>query len=186
MNVKFIGTIALLVFVGVSVGYLLVGESRTRAARPGDMAADGPSRTPEGKAVRVADGGHTTGPTTRADKEDQRTHKVIAYYFHNTQRCMTCNKIERLAEEALREQFSEALKEGGLEWRTVNMEEPANTHFVQEYQLVASSLVLVDLHDGQTRAWTNMGKVWEYVHDDEAQFKRYVAEQARKYLESPR
>ena len=97
---------------------------------------------------------------------------------------MTCNKIERLAAEALREQFAEPLKEGELEWRVVNMEEPPNTHFVDDYQLVASSLVLVDMHDGQQRDWTNMEKVWQYVHDDEAQFKQYVAEQAGKYLES--
>ena len=29
-----------------------------------------------------------------------------------------------------------------------------------------------------------MERVWELVHDDEAEFKRYVAEQARTYLES--
>jgi hypothetical protein len=76
------------------------------------------------------------------------------------------------------------MQEGELEWRVVNMEQPPNTHFVQDYQLVASSLVLVDLHDGTQREWINMQRVWQYVHDDEARFKEYVAEQVREYLES--
>jgi hypothetical protein len=121
---------------------------------------------------------------TAAAPADAPRHRVIAYYFHNTQRCMTCNKIERLAEGALRETFSAELAGGELEWRVLNMEEAANAHFVDDYQLVASSLILVDTYDGQQLDWINMDKVWQYVHDDEAEFKQYVATQARRYLES--
>lgn len=189
MSVKTVGTVILLAFVAVSVGYLVLDESNS--ADTGDLASDQePSQTgPDGEPVGAATEPQSTGesdaaPSVDAAETARPAHKVIAYYFHNTQRCMTCNKIERLAEEALREQFAAALKDGELEWRAVNMEEPPNTHFVQDYQLVASSLVLVDMYQGEQRAWTNMEKVWQYVHDDEAQFKQYVAEQARKYLES--
>ncbi len=189
MNVKTVGTVILLAFVAVSVGYLIMSESNSAGA--GDVASgqDTSRTTPEGEPVganseAATATGSDTAPGAPAAEPAQPAHKVVAYYFHNTQRCMTCNKIERLAEEALREQFAVALEEGELEWRTVNMEEPPNTHFVQDYQLVASSLVLVDLHDGEQRDWTNMEKVWQYVHDDEAEFKQYVAEQTRTYLES--
>lgn len=189
MNVKTVGTVILLAFVAVSVGYLIMSESKS--ADTGDVASgQGAAQIPpEGEPVG-ANSKPATGtssdvvPSDQAAEPAQPAHKVIAYYFHNTQRCMTCNKIERLAEEALRERFAEPLEEGELEWRVVNMEEPPNTHFVQDYQLVASSLVLVDLHDGEQREWANMEKVWQYVHDDEAQFKQYVAEQTREYLES--
>lgn len=190
MNAKSLGTVVLLTFVAVSIGYLVISESRTvdvvdepepapttSASKP---RAGGAGSSNDEQAATVGD----AVPQDAGAKATQPAHKVIAYYFHNTQRCMTCNKIERLAEDALREQFAAALEEGQLEWRTVNMEDPLNAHFVQDYQLVASSLVLVDLHNGAQRDWTNMKKVWQYVHDDEAKFKQYVAEQTRKYLES--
>jgi len=189
MNAKSIGTIVLLAFVAVSVGYLFISESKTSDAGDSTAAAQGQSQAPDTDVVRAnseppAVTGNDAAPSVPVKDAAAPAHKVIAYYFHNTQRCMRCNKIERLAEEALREQFGAALEKGDLEWRVVNMEEPPNAHFVQDYQLVASSLVLVDLHDGEQREWTNMEKVWQYVHDDEVQFKQYVAEQTREYLES--
>ena len=181
MNAKTLGTVVLLAFVAVSVGYLIVSEFKASSAA--DTAAETPAapvvaeQPTEGvPAAEVSPG----EPPAAAARE----HKVVAYYFHNTQRCVTCLKIERLAEEALRGQFAAAFEKGELEWRAVNMEEPPNEHFVQDYQLVTSSLVLVDLHDGEERDWTNMEKVWQFVHDDEAAFKQYVVEQAREYLES--
>jgi hypothetical protein len=189
MNVKMVGTVILLAFVAASVGYLVVSESNSAGA--GDVAS-GPETsqtTPGGelagaKAELPAPRENGAAPSDPAATPAQPARKVIAYYFHSTQRCMTCNKIERLAAEALREHFPDALAEGELEWRSVNLEEPPNAHFVRDYQLVASSLVLVDVHDGQQRDWTNMEKVWQYVHVEETQFKQYVAEQTRKYLES--
>ena len=166
MNGKSIATLVLLAFVAVSVGYLVVSESRTHPT------ANNPARASTPVAGDAA-------PAATAPQ-----HQVVAYYFHNTQRCETCLKIEQLSEAALREQFAAAFDSGALEWRTVNMEEPPNEHFVHDYQLVASSLVFVDLRDGAQRDWINMEEVWQLIHDDEAEFKRYVADQARKYLES--
>ncbi len=192
MNMKTVGTVIMLAFVAVSVGYLILDE--TKSADTGDIASgqetsqtapEGDQTAPEGDQT-VSEGelvGAKVDPHAPVAETEPPAHKVVAYYFHNTQRCMTCNKIERLAEEALREQFAAALKTGELDWRVVNMEEPPNTHFVEDYQLVASSLVLIDMHDGKQRDWTNMEKVWEYVHESDAQFKQYVAEQVRKYLE---
>lgn len=182
MNGKSLGTFVLLLFVAVTIGYLVVSELQSTTAdsdRPQAQttAADARHNQPGDEPASMATEA-PPGATTRPE------HKVVAYYFHNTQRCVTCNKIERLAQETLRERFANALQSGELEWRAVNMEESANRHFVEEYQLVTSSLVLVDLHDGEQHDWTNLEAVWQHVHDDEAEFKQYVATQTQEYLES--
>jgi hypothetical protein len=164
MNPKTIVTAALLGFVAISVGYLGVSETQT--------ADDSLGRSVSGRAV----------PAAQSDVKAP-AHKIIAYYFHNTQRCPTCLKIERLAGDAIKTEFAGELERGELEWRVLNIEESANEHFVGDYALVASSLVIVDLHEGRQRAWTNMERVWELVHDDEAAFRDYVVEQVREYLE---
>lgn len=174
MKAKSVVTVALLAFVGVSVVYLVIKESpstptvqtesgQTQAARP-------ESRAPG-----------DVQPTS-AEPDRQRGHKLIAYYFHRTQRCRTCLTIEAYAEEALQDAFPEALATGELEWRAVNVEEPAHEHFVEDYQLTSSALVLIDTQNGEQREWQNLEQVWELV-GDELEFKAYIEAEALAFLE---
>jgi hypothetical protein len=118
-----------------------------------------------------------------SSKPDQQTgHKLIAYYFHRTQRCRKCLTIEAYAEEALKQAFPHALETGELEWLAVNVEEPANEHFVEDYQLTSSELVLVDTENGEQKEWRNLTRVWELV-GDELEFKAYVEAEAMAFLE---
>ncbi len=110
---------------------------------------------------------------TLTEPNQQVGHKLIAYYFHRTQRCRTCLTIEAYAKEVLTDGFPEALETGELEWRLVNLEEPANEHFVEDYELAASALVLVDTQNGAQTGWRNLECVWELV-SDELKFKAYV------------
>ncbi|RMF71054.1 MAG: hypothetical protein D6744_18525 [Planctomycetota bacterium] len=159
----------LLAFVVFSVGYLVFSEASVRNEADSQKAAD----KHEAEPVAGAD-----APTTAP------AHHVIAYYFHNTQRCPTCRRIEQLAARTLREQFPTELESGLLEWRVLNMEEPPNEHFVRDFRLVTSSLVLVDLRAGRQRDYVVLEKVWQLVHEDEGEFARYVADAVRKFLDS--
>jgi hypothetical protein len=49
------------------------------------------------------------------------------------------------------------------------------------YELVASSLVLVDFRDGKERQWKNLEQVWDLAWDDEA-FADYVRKETWNYL----
>lgn len=176
MNPKNIATAVLLIFVAASFGYLVFTETTSS-----ERANDGQSPS----AVTIDVGDESLGTSSLADQSrDAPSHWIITYYFHNTQRCKTCLTIERLAEEALREEFTVEFKSGAIEWRTLNMEESPNTHFVDDYQLVTSSLVLVEIRNGEPSAWARLDRVWDLIHDDEIAFKQYVIEQARLLLEA--
>lgn len=171
----------LLAFVVISIAYLGLTEFRGPAADPQEEAGE----TEQSIDATDASGARrSTSPLAAETPRVASSHKVIAYYFHNTQRCKTCLKIERLAEEALRSQFPTSFEDGVLEWRSVNMELSPNEHFVTDFELVTSSLVLVDMRDGDQRDWVNMKEVWDLVHAEEREFKAYVTRQARLYLES--
>ncbi len=107
---------------------------------------------------------------------------VRVYYFHGNARCVSCRKIEALSSEAVRAAFPGEMKQGKVEWLAVNVEEPSNRHFVQDYRLYTKSLVVVDLVDGTQVRWKNLEKVWELLRDDEA-FRRYVQTEVKSYLE---
>jgi hypothetical protein len=108
-------------------------------------------------------------------------HKVIAYYFHTNTRCSTCIKIEQYSHEAIEQGFPEELKNGTLEMRIVNYEQPENRHFMQDYKLVSKSLVLVNTIDGKQTEWTNLKIVWQLTGRKDA-FLNYVRREVRNYL----
>ena len=107
--------------------------------------------------------------------------RVIAYYFHATQRCATCRKLEAYSHDAITQGFEQQLKDGTLTWRTVNTDEPENTHFVNDYKLYTRSLVIVKLQDGRQADWKNLERIWDLV-DDKAGFIQYVQREINAFL----
>ena len=108
-------------------------------------------------------------------------HKVIAYYFHTNTRCSTCKKIEAFSQEAILQGFPDELKNGRLEMRIINYEQPENRHFIQDYKLVSKSLILANTVDGKQTAWTNLKMVWQLTGRKDA-FLNYVRKEVRAYL----
>lgn len=106
---------------------------------------------------------------------------IAAYYFHGNFRCPTCKKIEQYSREAIEQNFSTQLKSGAVVFQTVNVDEPDNQHFVQDYQLVTKSLVLVKYENGKQTAWKNLPAVWQNVGDQTA-FFNYVKKEVEAYL----
>jgi uncharacterized membrane protein len=60
---------------------------------------------------------------------------TVVYYFHATSRCATCRTIEAYAHDAVTTAFAADLSSGSLEWQAVNVDEPVNRHFIQDFQL---------------------------------------------------
>jgi hypothetical protein len=125
--------------------------------------------------------GISVSATPQASSPEQVPHKVIAYYFHTNTRCSTCIKIEQYSHEAIEQGFPNELKNGTLEMRVVNYEQPENRHFIQDYKLVSKSLVLVNVVNGKQTKWTNLKLVWQLTGRKDA-FLNYVRKEVRGYL----
>ena len=119
-------------------------------------------------------------PSPLTDVKAQNS-RVIAYYFHGTFRCSTCRTIEEYSHDAIQTYFAKELGNGKLEFRPVNVEEPENKHFIQDYQLVTRSLVLSLVSDGKEMKWKNLADVWKLVRDKE-KFYQYVKDEVAIFL----
>ena len=64
----------------------------------------------------------------------------------------------------------------------MNVDEPQNEHFVQDYQLSSSSVVVARFTNGEQTDWKNLQLVWELVPDHDA-FMVYVQEETKPFLE---
>ena len=107
--------------------------------------------------------------------------KVVAYYFHGDFRCPTCYRLEQYSKEAIDTHFKDALSSGKLEFKAVNVDEKANKHFVNDYQLYTKSLVLSLVKDGKEIKSKNLIKIWEYVGNKQ-RFFEYVTSEVQDFL----
>ena len=175
MKSKTIVTAALLLFVAVSVIYLVVKETREKSEH--NPAHPGPATSQTGREQDKA--------TSASSEKPKTASMVVVYYFHGNARCGTCHTIEDYAKEAVYSGFADEIKNGRLEWRVVNVDEPGNEHYVEDFQLVSTaSVVLERLAGGKRQEWKNLQRVWELVRGEKDDFLKYVQKETRGYLEA--
>jgi hypothetical protein len=89
--------------------------------------------------------------------------------------------IEAYAQQAIETKFKDELQNGTLQWKTVNTDESANEHFVKDFALVSSSLVVVEMSGGDVVRHDVLQDAWTLVRD-EPRFKQYVQKSVHEYL----
>lgn len=110
------------------------------------------------------------------------TSKITVYYFHSNARCPTCYKLEHYAKSEVETVFAEAIKNGKLEWKTINVEEKGNERFADEYRLYTKSVIVSITKDGKELSWKNLERIWQLVHD-EKKYRDYIAEEVKACFE---
>ena len=104
-------------------------------------------------------------------------------YFHGDVRCATCRKVEAYAKEAVESGFGPQIEAGLVEFRAINVEAPGNRHFVDDFQLVSRSVVVIDEADGEVQRFVKLDNVWGLVGNHDA-YLSYVQDAVRGYLET--
>ena len=102
-------------------------------------------------------------PAKAAAAETIPADVLKVYYFHGAKRCMTCNTIEKLTEDAVGN--SQKVK-----FLSVNVEEPQNEHFIKDFQLVNRTVVME-----RNGKFEKFDKVWNLVGSPE-EFSAYIKE----------
>ena len=118
-----------------------------------------------------------------AEEKDESGAEIIVYYFHGTTRCKTCRTIEAYAQEAIEGGYRADLESGRLAWKVVNMEAEGNEHFAEDFGLVSSSVVVVELKGDQVARHQVLQEVWTLVRD-KPRFIEYVQRSIGDYLKS--
>lgn len=125
--------------------------------------------------------------TTALEKQDAGPGKdlsdrsIVIYYFHTTNRCYSCTRLEKMTYLAVAEEFEQELGDGRVKFASVNVEQDENKHFIKDYRLFTKSVIVSDVVRGKEQRWKNLQRVWELLGDDEV-FKDYVLQEIRLYL----
>jgi hypothetical protein len=121
------------------------------------------------------------GNATQTTNTQVEGTKIVAYYSHATQRCPTCLKIEKYSHSVVDSLFANQVKQGKLEFRSINTDDSAYASFLTDYQLASQSLVLVRYKGGVKQKWENLDRIWELV-GDEGIFYAYVKDGVERSL----
>jgi hypothetical protein len=171
MKPRIIATSLLLAFVVVSVLFLVLKERRGERP-PGDANGGRVQQSARTTAAPPRTGSDAAAAGRREDA-GAVSDGIIVYYFHATRRCATCRAFEDYTREAITARYPDELKNGTLMWRVVNVDEPANQHYVRDYSLSTKSIVLVDVSHGREIRRKNLSRIWDLV-GDKAAFISYV------------
>jgi hypothetical protein len=153
---KTLVTALLLAFVAAGLAWVGVRASRKAAAPPVPAASGAPAGAAE-------------------------ANRVVVYYFHGRVRCVSCNKIEALSEKTIGETFASELKDGRLAQVVIDVDRPGNEHYVKDYALAGSAVVVVDGRSGAGGRWKNLEEVWTLL-DDEPAFSKYIRDNVSGFL----
>lgn len=149
--------------------HLLAPEHASHCGCHGEVAGKAPNRLKQvvsllllavvgaSLAVMVMRESRHAAPTGTEEMSQKGT---TVYYFYGNHRCATCNRMEGLTKKAIQDK--------GVAYKAVNLDEPANEHFVKDFQL--DSRVVVIQRDG---TYKKMDKVWDLVGDEDA-FIAYI------------
>jgi hypothetical protein len=107
--------------------------------------------------------------------------QVLVTYFYTTYRCPTCKKLEAYSRQAIEEGFPRELEEKKIVFSTYNVDEPENSHYTEDYELVTKSLIISLTRNGKEIKWTNLADIWKLVGNQE-KFKAYVRSETQAYL----
>ena len=162
--------------LSVTLGLFLLVSLAVAVLRPPGRVSAPQDDQVAAPTVTESDAAHTsTAPTAMPVASEvpavaeARSH-VVAYYFHVTQRCVTCATIEQYAFEALNTYFSPQIEEGTLELLSVDVQQPENAHYIRDFELEFQTLVVARYDDDRLDTWKNLADVWQLVQDKERFF----------------
>lgn len=205
---KSVLTILLLLFVGATVGTLIaqeVSRPATQVAEEvestspepiavsvGETSTSEPDVVPNEAPVSEVSGSTEVDPSEEIDAVGGASERspveasttvapcvIEAIYFHNTNRCVTCLKIEGDAKAIVEREFAEELAAGKLRWSTINMEE--ERAYISRYDLVSPSLVLTRKVGDEVVGWTTLTETWALVRSA-TRFAPYIVECFQAFL----
>ncbi len=97
--------------------------------------------------------------------QNTETSEVEAYYFHFTRRCVTCQSVEKVSADALKELYG-----GKIILKSINLDEKSSEELAKKLKIDGQTLLVVKgdkkvelTNDGFMYATTNPDKLKEKI-----------------------
>ncbi|MGL4294047.1 MAG: nitrophenyl compound nitroreductase subunit ArsF family protein [Bacteroidales bacterium] len=127
-------------------------------------------------------GGGTAKKEASQAAATEKSDRVEVLYFHGKQRCITCNAIEKLTQEVIETDFPEALADGDLVFKVIDISDAANEAVADRYEVTWASL-FVNKWDGDAEVSDNLTEFgFTYAKSSPDVFKEGVRSKIKTLL----
>ena len=164
-------TVVLLLFVGVSVLYLM-----TKSNTEGDASLAEVSQALSASQPASPQTSQPVSPT------HEKASRVVVYYFFASPRCNTCRTIETWTRECMGRYFASEVADGLVVWQAVDLDQPANNHYAKDFGLFSKSVVVARFAGDKCQDFKNLGRIWQLV-TDKPQFQQYIRDEVAAFVE---
>ncbi|MBC8873834.1 MAG: hypothetical protein H8E44_30710 [Planctomycetes bacterium] len=104
---------------------------------------------------------------------DAPADRVIAIYFHRTQRCPTCQKMGSYSEEAVKTGFVKQVKDGTVAFYYVDFQNSKNAALAKAYNISGPALIVAKISKNKVVKYADLADIWTKVADKK-KFVKYV------------
>lgn len=95
-------------------------------------------------------------------------NQIIVYYFHRKFRCQSCEILESTLQTTLEVTYSDHFGAGKLAMCVVNVDDPENRHYLEQFQILSNSVIIVEKKKGVVARFKNLDGIWEISENREA------------------
>lgn len=113
---------------------------------------------------------------------DAPQDRVLAMYFHRTERCPTCVTMGSYSEEAVKTGFAEQVKQGTVAFYYIDLQDKKNAKLVKGYDVSGPALIVAKIRGKKVKEHKDLEDIWTHVTDKPA-FIEYVQENVSAYLD---
>ena len=104
---------------------------------------------------------------------DAPADRVVAMYFHRTQRCPTCLKMGSYAEEAVKKGFAKQVKEKSVQFYYIDFQDKKNAGLTKGYKISGPALIVAKIKGKKLKEFKDLEDIWDKVAD-KPDFLKYV------------
>jgi hypothetical protein len=110
--------------------------------------------------------------------ESSEKDGLCVYYFHRTLRCPSCILLEEVSRESVVSGFESEMKSGKICFLSINLDEPGQANFEQDFGLTVQSVVVTVYENGKLSRWKRLDQVWDLI-DNEFRLMEYIQSEIR-------
>ena len=83
--------------------------------------------------------------------------------MHSTFRCASCNKIEKMTQVLLEQNYSDELQNGQIKWKDIDFQE--NINLAKKFKVIASCVVVSTVKNGEYFDIKRLDDVWTLMNN---------------------
>lgn len=111
----------------------------------------------------------------------EKSPKIIVTYFMTTYHCHSCHYLENMTQQTLLTEFPKEMKDSTIIFKTTNIDEPINEHYIDGFGLEFKSVVVTKLEKDSIIEWNRLDSLWDYIEKDQ-EFSGIIKRSVKDYL----